>query len=59
MQEASMDIIETYIAHHQNTISQYIVTSMILDLCLAVEHHPGPKVTKRRWEQEGLDWGVS
>ena len=56
MQEAGMEIIDTYITNHQKTISQYIVTIPILELCLAVDQHLGLRVPKWWWEQEGMDW---
>ena len=46
MKEAELEMIETYISNHQKTISQYIETSSILELCLAVERHPGLRVPK-------------
>ena len=55
MQEAGLEMIETYITNHQKTISQYIATSPILELCMAVERHPGLRVPKWWWEQENMD----
>ena len=51
-----LETIGTYITNHQKTISQYISTSPILNLCLAVERNPGLRVPKWWWEQEGMEW---
>ena len=50
-----MQEMETYINFHQNTVTQYIVKRPIMDLCLTVARRPGARVSKWRWEQEGLD----
>ena len=44
MQEAGLEMIETYITNHHKNISQYIVTSPILELYMAVERQPGLRV---------------
>ena len=36
-----LDKIGVYIAHRQNTVTQYIATHPIMDLCLAAERNPG------------------
>ena len=45
----------TYVASCQNTVTQYIATRPIMDLCLAVGWRPGAQVSKRWWDQEILD----
>ena len=55
MAEAGLQEVETYVSRRQNTVVQYIVTRPIMDLCLAKNRRPGPIVTMRWWEQEGLD----
>ena len=35
MAEAGLQVVETYSARHQNTVTQYISTRPIMDLCLA------------------------
>ena len=52
VQEAGLEMIETYIITNQKTTSQYIATSPILELYLAVERHPGLQVPKWWLEQE-------
>ena len=54
MREAGMEEMDTYIYRRQNTADQYIVTWTILDLFLEVGKHPGERVVKWWWDQEGL-----
>ena len=37
MAEAGLKEVDTYIAHLQNTVTQYITTRPIMDLCLSVD----------------------
>ena len=37
MAEAGMQEVETYISRHQNTVTQFIATRPIMDLCLVAE----------------------
>ena len=39
--------IGVYISHHQNTVTQYIVTRPIMDLCLTTEKNPGMCLSRR------------
>ena len=55
MAEAGLQEVETYISCLQNTVTQYIETRPIMDLCLAGKRRPGARVAKRWWEQEGMD----
>ena len=55
MAEAVMKEVETYIYCHQNTVEEFIDARPIMDLCMAAERIPGPQVSKRRWEQDGVD----
>ena len=52
MAKASLQEVDTYIARLHNTVTQFIATGPIMDLCLAAEQHPGMRVSKRWWEQE-------
>ena len=54
MLETGMQEVENYVACHHNTITKFIATGPIMDLCLAAAWHPGSRVSKRWWEQEGL-----
>ena len=55
MAEADLQEVETYVSRRQSTVTQYIATRPIMDLCLAAKRRPGPRVATRWWEQEGLD----
>ena len=46
---------KTYVSCRQNTVTQFIATRPIMDLCLAAEWMPGSRVAKQWWEQDGLD----
>ena len=36
-------------------VAQYIATQPILDLCKRSDQRPGERVSRRWWEQDGLD----
>ena len=55
MAEAGLQEVETYISRLQNTVTQFIVTRPIMDLCLAAERIPGTQVSRRWWEQGSVD----
>ena len=55
MSKAGLQEIETYFSRHQNTVSQYIATRPIMDMCLVAEQRLGTRVPKRWWEQESLE----
>ena len=55
MAEAGLNEMENYFVHHENTVTQYIVTRPIMDLCLAAECHMGTRVYKWWWRWEVLD----
>ena len=54
MSEAVVQEVETYVTRRQNTATQCITTSPIMDLCLAAVRRRGDPVSKRWWEQEVL-----
>ena len=37
MLEAGLQEVETYVSRRQNTVAQFIVTRLIMDLCLAAD----------------------
>ena len=41
MAEAGLQEVETYLSRHHNTVTQFIASRPIMDLCLAVELSPG------------------
>ena len=47
--------IRTYVTRRQNTVTQYIETRPILDLCERSARRPGVWVSQQWWEQDGLD----
>ena len=54
-EDAGFELMETYIQQMQNTVTDYIATRPILDLCKAAERKRGTWVGIRWWEQEGLE----
>ena len=55
LETVGMDDIEVYIAWLQNTITQYIATRPIMELCLAAERKPGLQLSMQWWEHPALD----
>ena len=55
MAEEGLQEVDTYVYLHQNTVSQFIVTRPIMDLCLTTERITGPQVYRRRWKHDRLD----
>ena len=55
MAEVVLQEVDTYVSRHQNTVVQFIVTSLIMDLCLVEERRLGKRVYKRWCEQDGVD----
>ena len=53
--EAGLQEVENYVTCRQNTVEQFIETRPIMHLCLAAEHIPGPRISKQRWEKDGVD----
>ena len=45
---------EEYVRRIQNTVTQYIATRSLLDLCEGSERAPGARVGMQWWEQEGI-----
>ena len=46
MVEAELQEVDTYVSRRQKTVTQFIVTRPIMDLCLVAERRPGSRVTK-------------
>ena len=53
--EAGLEGIGKYIIRSQNMVAQYIATRLILDLCEQSARMPGSRVSRRWWEQAGID----
>ena len=56
MKEAGLTDVRTSINRRQNTVTQYIDTRPLLDLCKGVTQREGVRVTLRWWDQTGIDW---
>ena len=56
MKEAGFKEIRKSITNRQNTVAQYIVTGPLLDLCEEAKKRGGARVSRRWWDQNGLDW---
>ena len=50
MAETGMQNMETYVSLCHNTVTQFIATRPIMDLCLAADLRPASTVTKWWWE---------
>ena len=55
MRAKGMEEMDTYISSNQNTVTQYITTWPIFDLCLEVEQRSGSWVSRRWWDQGRMD----
>ena len=50
-----MKNIEYYVTHLKNTVTKYIVTRPVMDLCLAAGRCPGVRLLNWWWEKESLN----
>ena len=57
MKSVGMEEVETYVLCCPNTVTQYIATRPILELCMAEERRPGARVSMRWWEQARMELG--
>ena len=55
MEESGFEEKGDYALKGQNTVAEYIATYSILDLCEEGVRRPGAWVSRRWWEQEGID----
>ena len=55
MAEAGHLDVDTYGSHRQKTVTQFITTRPIMDLCLTAKRRSGSRISKRWWEQDGVD----
>ena len=51
MEETGFQEVETYVSLRQNTVTQFIATRPIIDLCLEMEWRPGSRVTNQWWDK--------
>ena len=56
MKEAGFKDIRTSINNRQNTVAQYIAPRPLLELCEGTNQIGGARVSKRWWDQKGIDW---
>ena len=56
MKEGGFKEIRTSITNRQNTFAQYIATRPLLDLCEGAKQRGRARVTRRWWDQKGIDW---
>ena len=56
MREAGLTDIQKSIQNRKNTVAQYIVTQLLLDLCEGARAREGAKVPLRWWDRAGIDW---
>ena len=56
MKEAGFTEIRKSITNRQNTVVQYIATRPLLDLCEHTTQRGGARVSRRWWDQKGIDW---
>ena len=55
MTEVGLQDVETYVYRHHNTVTQFIATRPIMDLCMVAERRLGPMVSERWMEQGEVD----
>ena len=56
MKEAVFKEIRKVITNRQNTAAQYIATRPLLDLYEGVKQRGRARVSRRWWDQKGIDW---
>ena len=56
MKEAGLTDIRTSILRSQNTVTQYIATQPLLDLCERTTQRGGARVSRWWCDQKGIDW---
>ena len=49
MAETGLQEVDNYVSRRQNKVIQFIVTRLIMDLCLVAEWRPGPQLYRRWW----------
>ena len=56
MRESGLTDIGKSIANRQNTVTQYIATRPLLDLCEGARAREGAKLPMRWWNHADIDW---
>ena len=57
MKELGLEEVDAYVLCLQNTVTQYITTWLILEICIVVDQQPGPRVLMIWWYQAGIYLG--
>ena len=52
---AGFEGIRKSVTRRQNTVTQYIATQPIMDLCEQATRRPGARLSRWWWEQAGID----
>ena len=55
MTEAGLQEVDTYVSRRQNTVTNFIASRLIMELCLAAAWSPGSRVANRWWEQDRFE----
>ena len=56
MKETGLTDVRTSINRRQNTVTQYIATRPLLELCEGATQREGARVTLMWWDQTGIEW---
>ena len=59
MKEAGFKDIRKLITNRQNTVAQYNAMQPLLDLCEGNKQIGGARVSRRWWDQNGIDWDTA
>ena len=54
IEKLGLQEVEIYVYRSQNTVTQYIDTRPIMDMCLEAKRRLGPLVTLQWWGKEGI-----
>ena len=55
MAASGLEEVDTYVLCQHNTITQYVTTCPILEMCLVGERLPGTRVAWWWWDKEGIN----
>ena len=59
MKEAGFTEIRKSITNRQNTVAEYIATRPLLEICERTTQRGGERVSRRLWDQKGIDWEMA
>ena len=55
MAEVGLQEVDNYVSVCHITVAQIIATRPIMELCLAADRRPGPRISNRWWEKDKVD----